>query len=278
MQAKLSDIKRDFEAATNRKATRENAIQECGFKFIHKLNCYGISVNYQEFWQAVNKQLNIPDGLYLKKKEDYRIQLLTNAKVVSTQKKNQWEITVFELQTPDEYGNKFVAECTKDSETRELTAVSKTKSAAHSRGYNLVYELEKREKHLKRCKILQSVYLIFLYLSSSDEYFDDCEDINDIEKLWRITSWINLDFEILDQLENEELLTKPQQGKKKITYISLTPEGVQKSIELLKQINLEGLQELLEEQKHHTKWVDQSLNEKAKKKMLWETEGFYEEW
>ncbi|MBG1258014.1 hypothetical protein [Nostoc commune] len=92
----------------------------------------GIYAKDSEFWAEVNKKLNIPDDAYeskqareqaeceqllLEKKAKEQAEkerLLANKKEIHSKNRKDWKITVFELPESDIFGNKFVAECTKE--------------------------------------------------------------------------------------------------------------------------------------------------------------------
>ncbi|MBN3876775.1 MULTISPECIES: hypothetical protein [unclassified Nostoc] len=56
--------KNNFEAFTNLPALKKNAIQLCGQEFIDSLTQKGLYAKDSEFWEEVNKKLNICDDAY----------------------------------------------------------------------------------------------------------------------------------------------------------------------------------------------------------------------
>jgi len=125
--------KKNFLAFTNLPALKKNAIQLCGQEFINSLTTKSIYAKNEEFWRLVNEKLNIPDNAYevrqareqeekeqklaAEKAEDKAKQerLLANKKELYSKIRQGWKITVYEFTEVDKYGNKFVAQCTKES-------------------------------------------------------------------------------------------------------------------------------------------------------------------
>ena len=116
--------------------------------------------------------------------------------------------------------------------------------------------------------LLESLYLLVLYLSGGDTYDKNIIDLNsensDLiepyskETFINIQSWISLQYSILDQLEEKELLKQPQKGtrNKRRTYIEMNKRGMLKARMLLQQLNLEGAKEALTERSYHEEYIN----------------------
>jgi len=264
--------KKNFEAFTNLRPLKTNAIQMCGQDFIDGLTEKGIYAKDAEFWREVNKKLNVPDDAYELKQaqekterelkqieEKMKIQaekerLLANKTELYSKDRKGWEITVFELPEPDKYGDKFVAECTKEPDLRETTCFSRSPNESYGRACNFVDEMEKRQEQLNRFienyQVLKPLYLMLIYLSGWDEYnpyVGNTKNKRSPENFIGVTFWNGFNFEILEQLESEELLEFSTTRK----TLTINKKGIKEARDILKRINLEGVEALLDQGKHH---------------------------
>ncbi|AFY62776.1 DUF6429 family protein [Synechococcus sp. PCC 6312] len=116
-------------------------------------------------------------------------------------------------------------------------------------------------------RLLQSLYLILLYISGGDEHNEylatpypespNSSNWHSKETFVHLNSWIGLDFEILDQLEEEGFLEQPQKGgRKPRSYIQLNKNGMKRAREILKEINLTGAEEALLAREHHEDYIN----------------------
>jgi len=262
----------DFEAKTGLKAIKANAIKLCGQKFVDDLKETGIPANHKSFWRYVNQKLEIPEGFALqkkqeewKKRQEEKNRILMGKKInIFSKNRKGWTIAVFELAEAYQ-GLKFVAECTKEGELKQTTYFSQTKNAAYSQGCQLVdqyeAEMEKLRKKFEKYLLLKPIYLMFLYLSSWDEYLPKELSDDNQPKLLNIQSWIKLDFEILNLLEEEKLLRIPQAGIRSVTYVELSPKGIKEAIDTLNHINLLGKELFLNKKQHHLEWLKSKSND-----------------
>jgi hypothetical protein len=264
--------KKNFEAFTNLRPLKTNAIQLCGQDFIDGLAEKGIYAKDAEFWREVNKKLNIPDDVSELKQaqekaegerkqieEKAKIQaererLLANKKELYSKDKQGWKITVFELLESDKHGNKFVAECTKEAELRDTTCFSKSPGESYSRACSFIDEFEKRQDKFKRFienyQVLKPLYLMLIYLSGWDEYnpyMGNTKNQHSQENFIGVKFWNGFNFEILKQLEAEELLEFSTSRK----TLTINKKGIKEARDILKRINLEGVEALLEQRKNH---------------------------
>jgi hypothetical protein len=268
--------KKNFEAHTNLKPLKKNAVQLCGAEFVNSLTAKGIYAKVDEFWQEINKNQNIPDNAYYQKKvieqakreailaeerarEKAEIEnLIANKTEVFTKDRSGWKITVFELPATDKYGNKFVAECTTAPDLKLNTYFSKSQTDAYSQACNIVDKFEKEQQELIRFSehyiVLKPLYLMLIYLSGSDQYdpyLGKYKEKRCRENFIGINSWNGFDFEIINYLESEGLLQLSATRRS----LTMTKKGMKVAIDSLKKINIEGLQTLLEKREYHEDYI-----------------------
>lgn len=268
--------KKNFEAHTNLKPLKKNAIQLCGAEFVNSLTAKGIYAKTDEFWREINLNQNIPDNAYSQKKvkeqaereailaeerareKAERENLIANKTEIFTKDRSGWKITVFELPATDKYGNRFVAECTKEPELKQTTYFSKTQGDAYSQACNLVDEFEKEQQKIIRFLeyyiVLKPLYLMLIYLSGSDQYdpyLGKYKEKRCRENFIGINSWNGFDFEIINYLESEDLLQLSATRRS----LTITKKGMKVARDSLKKINIEGLKRLLEEREYHEDYI-----------------------
>jgi len=269
--------KENFEAHTNLKPLKKNAIQLCGAEFVNSLTAKGIYAKTDDFWREINLNQNIPDNAYSQKKikeqtereailaeerarEKAEIEnLIANKTEVFTKNRSGWKITVFELPATDKYGNKFVAECTKEPDLKETTCFSKSKGDAYSQACNIVDNFEKEQQELIRLSehyiVLKPLYLMLIYLSGSDQYEPYLEKYKEKrcrENFIGINSWNGFDFEIINYLESEGLLQLSATRRS----LTMTKKGMKVARDSLKKINIKGLKTLLDERDYHEDYIN----------------------
>lgn len=270
--------KKNFEAFTNLPALKKNAIQLCGQEFINDLAVQGIYAKHDDFWRIVNNKLNIPDDAYEikqareqeekerklveeKAKEQAEIErLLANKKELYRKSRQGWKITVFELSESDKYGNKFIAHCTKELELQLTTYFTKTPGDSYSRACNLVDEFEKQQEKsrnfMERYQVLKLLYLMIIYISGYDEEYNSClgKTKNKFckENFIGINFYNGFDFEIIKRLEAENLL-EISTTKKTVT---MTIKGMKEARDILCNINIEGVDVLLEQREYHEEYIN----------------------
>jgi hypothetical protein len=116
-------------------------------------------------------------------------------------------------------------------------------------------------------KLLQSLYLMLLYISGGDEYNPylanpyperpNSRSWHSKETFVDLHSWIGLDFDILNRLEEGGFLEQPQRGgRKQRTYIQLNKKGMKRAREILREINLSGAKEALTARSHHEEYLN----------------------
>lgn len=257
----------NFEAYTNLRPLMRNAIELCGKDFVTQLKEQQIHVKEDLFWQEVNKKLNIPEDFARQKQEqeerdreeqrrreqERRRLLFENKKKVFCKERKGWTICVFELPEPVREGDGlYFAECTTEEEELERTFTCRTPNDAYGRACNLVDDWERKMIQLSafynEYKIIKPLYLMLLYISGWDEYY--------LKEFFRMNSWIGLDYNILDYLESEDLITQPQKGRRKgANYVSLSLKGMKEAREILEKINLEGSDYILESRQHHLELI-----------------------
>lgn len=222
--------KNNFEAFTNLPALKKNAIQVCDQEFIDSLTKKGIYAKDSEFWEEVNKKLNIPNDAYEikqareqaerkqlllenKAKEQAETQrLLINKKEIFSKNRKDWKITVFELPESDIFGKNFLAECTKEPDLIKTTWFYKNQEEAYRRACNLADEFEVQQESLRifmeHYAVMKPLYLMIIYLSSGDqhnEYLNNSREKSK-ENFTGVNCWNGFDFEIINALVAEGLL------------------------------------------------------------------------
>ncbi|MFN6153780.1 MAG: hypothetical protein ACK4YK_04355, partial [Dolichospermum sp.] len=155
--------KKNFEAFTNLLPNKKNAVDLCGQEFIDCLVAKGIYAKDDEFWRQVNQHLEVPDHAYNTKKAREKEEkereiaeskareiaenerLFANKKELYSKYREGWTITVFALPAADKYGNKFVAECSKEPDFKKITSFVKSQNEAYSDACNLVNSFEQEQ-------------------------------------------------------------------------------------------------------------------------------------
>ena len=140
-------------------------------------------------------------------------------------------------------GSSYVAECISPERDVHYAQESSKQGDAYSQGCSLVDEKIATAAFQKRRAAIKPFVLMLLYLTGADEYYDG--------KFTSRKSWINYEFDILDELEQDKLLAQPQKGTRQITYAALNKEGIKTARELLRSVNFAGIDELLNELEKH---------------------------
>ncbi|MEQ8976030.1 MAG: hypothetical protein RIE73_37325 [Coleofasciculus sp. C1-SOL-03] len=269
--------KKNFKAFTNLNPFKKNAIQLCGQEFVDSLTANGIYAKDDKFWIEVNRKLNIPDNAYDQRKIREKVEreqalaeeiarekaemerLLSNKKKFDSKNRNDWTIVVFELLETDEHGNKFVAECTKSSGAKLTTQLFETSQEAYSRACNLVDENEKQSQKYRRFiehyQVLKPLYLMLIYLSGGDEHYDYLKSRpkkRGIENFIGVSFYNGFDYDIIAQLEKEGLLERSTTGDSLILF----KKGMQVARDMLKTINIDGVERLLEQRNYHEDYIN----------------------
>ncbi|MEH2053033.1 hypothetical protein [Nostoc sp.] len=268
--------KNNFEAFTNLPALKKNAIQVCGQEFIDSLTKKGIYAKDSEFWEEVNKKLNIPNDAYeikqareqaereqllleKKAKEQAETQrLLTNKKEIFSKNRKDWKITVFELPESDIFGKNFLAECTKEPDLIKTTWFYKNQEEAYSRACNLADEFEVQQESLRifqeRYAVMKPLYLMIIYLSSGDqhnEYLNNSREKSK-ENFTDVNCWNGFDFEIINALVAEGLLEFSSNKNQLI----MKKQAMKAAREVLNKINIDGVDRLLEQREYHEEYIN----------------------
>lgn len=269
--------KKNFKAFTNLNPLKKNAIQLCGQEFVDSLTANGIYAKDDEFWIEVNRKLNIPENAYdqikIREKVDREQalaeerarenaemeRLLSNKKELYSKNRSDWTIVVFEMLGTDKYGNKFVAECTKNSGYKLTTQLSMTSQEAYSRACSLVDENEKQlqqyKSFIEHYQVLKPLYLMLIYLSGRDEYnpyLGNSPKKRCIENFIGICFYNGFDYNIIEHLEKEGLIERSTTGKSLILF----KKGMQVARDMLKTINIDGVERLLEQRNYHEDYIN----------------------
>ncbi|BAY77227.1 hypothetical protein NIES25_36870 [Nostoc linckia NIES-25] len=268
--------KNNFEAFTNLAALKKNAIQVCGQEFIDSLTKKGIYAKDSEFWAEVNKKLNIPDDAYksrqarekaererqlLEKKAKEQAEeqrLLANKKEIRSENRKGWKITVFELPESDILGKKFIAESTKKPNLEKITGFCNTKGDAYSQACSFVDRFEMQQERSRifqeRYALMKPLYLMIIYISSDDDYNEYIKNSreNSKENFTGVSFWNGFEFKIIDELVAEGLLELSDSK----TTLTMNKKGMKLAREVLKKINLDGVDRLLEQREYHEEYIN----------------------
>jgi len=269
--------KKNFKAFTNLNPLKKNAIQLCGQEFVDSLTANGIYAKDDKFWIEVNRKSNIPDNAYDQRKIRDKVKreqalaeeiardkaemerLLSNKKELYSKNRSDWTIVVFEMLGTDKYGNKFVAECTKSSGDKLTTQSSMTSQEAYSRACSLVDENEKKSKQVRNFiehyQVLKPLYLMLIYLSGWDEYnpyLGSRPKKCGIENFIGVGFYSGFDYNIIYHLEKEGLIELSTNRKTLI----LLKKGMQVARDMLKKINIDGVERLLEQRNYHEDYIN----------------------
>lgn len=266
----------NFEAFTNLPALKKNAIQVCGKDFIDSLTKKGLYAKDTDFWAEVNKKLNIPDDAYeskqateqaererqlLEKKAKEQAEkerLLANKKEIYSKNRKDWKITVCELPESDIFGKIFIAECTKEPDLLKTTWFCKSQGEAYSRACNLTDEFEIQQESLRifmeHYVVMKPLYLMIIYLSSGEQ---PNHPLNKNREKYKeiftgVSCWNGFDFQIINALVAEGLL-KLSTTKKSLI---MNKKGMKFAREILKIINLDGADRLLEQREYHEEYIN----------------------
>jgi hypothetical protein len=259
---------KDFKTHTKLEPTQKNAIKLCGQEFINKLRNQNLRVKQEEYWREVNKKLNIPDSeAEAIRKEIEKERLLKNKNLIKTQERKGWQIYIYELPYSEIYGKKYIAEAIKDSEKLTNTIYEGWSSNIRDVYSNICgvvtdYEISRAkifkqiQQEYQEYQVLKDIYLMFLYLQGSDSHICTNKEERNKENFTGVSAWIGLNFDILNKLEQEGLLQQPQKGKKQVTYATLTKSGMKTARQVLKTINLDGIETLLNQRKYHEEYIN----------------------
>lgn len=140
-------------------------------------------------------------------------------------------------------GSSYVAECISPEGNVHRSQESSKRGDAYNQGCSLVDREIAAVAAKKRSAAIKPFVLMLLYLTGADEFYNG--------KFVNRKSWIKYEFDILDDLEQDKLLTQPQKGIRQRTYISLNKEGIKTAREMLRNLNFTGIYELLNELERH---------------------------
>jgi hypothetical protein len=268
-------LKKNFEAITNLKALKKNAVELCGQDFILGLNRQGFNVNDDRFWLAVNEKLGIAANAYQAKqrqeqeererqeqaKIDREIMetrcLLDNKQPVKTITRDDWSITTYDLPNSEIFGKKFIAIASKESQQIEKTtdlcdSLEQAYSEAYSWADNYDRDEQRELEFQKYYQVLKPLYLAAIYLSGWDEFVGhdhksppsrDAEARRQfyLEHFYGVSSFRGFDFNILNRLEKEGMLKSSTTGKTLI----INKAAVRQAVEAIQQMNIPGMMEAI---------------------------------
>lgn len=110
-------------------------------------------------------------------------------------------------------GSSYVAECVSPEGNIYRSQESSKRGDVYNQGCSLVDREIAAVAAKKRRSAIKPLVLMLLYLTGTDEFYNG--------KFVSRESFINYEFDILDDLEQDKLLTQPQRGIRQRIYISL---------------------------------------------------------
>jgi hypothetical protein len=284
----FKENRKNFEAITNLKPLKKNAVEKCGQEFVKELNNKGLNIKDNDFWQEVNKKLGIPDNAHsAKEKQEWeekeqqkrervdretteKNRLLDSKKQVEKSTRDNWEITVYELLPSDIFGNKFIAMAKKEFgevdnkyQFEESTDFCDTFSQAYSTACNLADNRDRDEEReiefQKRYRVLKPLYLVAIYLFSWDDFCTLDRAPREPEarhqfylEYFNGVSSYGLEFDILNRLEKEGLMGFSNSKK----TISINKDAVKQAVEAANRMNIPGTEDLLNDKVIHLECLD----------------------
>jgi hypothetical protein len=300
-------LRKNFEAATNLAPLKKHAIQLCGQEFIQELSQKGLYAKDDDFWQAVNDKLDISPNAYdtrqkqeweeRQRQESERVEretneinrLLDNKKHVRKNTRHNWEIIVYKLPNSALLGQKFIATAKKEfdeigntNRVEEATGFCDTPDRAYSMACGLAdsrdIEEQREIEFQRRYRVLKPLYLVAIYLFSWDD-FRGCDykarPPRDpearrqfyLEYFNGVGSYSGFDFDILNRLEKEGMMKFSNSNK----TLSIDKEAVRQAIDAAKQMNIPGMEELLDDKAIHLECLDYKNHQQR----IWEQSKEY---
>ncbi|OKH17123.1 DUF6429 family protein [[Limnothrix rosea] IAM M-220] len=268
--------KYDFKKFTGYNATKYKAIELCGKEFIDGLIAQKIFAKDDQFWILVCEKLEIPDmkekeererKLAEERREQEKKRLLNQKTIHCIRERKGWEISIFEMPESDIFSDKYCAVALKDGDFINHTSNpyywGESWNVSYDRLCSLI-DVKERSKASQierdtQTKLMQQLYLIILYISGWDIHHTFNDEEPNKQNFYSIQSWISMDFGTLDLLEEKGLVDQPQtKGKhyRKRTYVEVTKEGIRKARQLLRELDFDGMQELLQKTAYHEEYIE----------------------
>lgn len=171
-----------------------------------------------------------------------------------TRFRGDWTVTILAEPT----GTGFYTKCVSPDGIELCTEVCSDKGAAWQRGYALVDNTE-RDLHIQRYQaIAVPITLALLYVAGWDEDYEFCSP----PQLRGRRTWKNHDWDILNLLTDQKLL-EAQRNPKQVKSVVLTSEGIKQARRILRQLNLDGVEEFLVVHSEHDELPDSALDSLA---------------
>jgi hypothetical protein len=145
----------------------------------------------------------------------------------------------------------FYTKCISPNGTILCTEICNDKGSAWQQGYNLVARAIKEERTNRYNRIAIPLTLALLYVSGSDEE----DELGHQSRFRGRRAGKGHDFEILDLLTEDGLLEE-QRNPQQIKSVVLTPKGIKQARHILKNLNLEGIEEFLLTQENRDDLID----------------------
>ncbi len=166
---------------------------------------------------------------------------------VKVTERRGWTIRVLQS------GSSYVAECVSPEGSIYRSQESSKRGDAYNQGCSLVDRETDAIANQKRIAAIKPLVLMLLYLTGTDEFYNG--------KFVNRESFINYEFDILDDLEQDKLLTQPRKGTKQRSYVALNKEGIKTAREMLRNLNFTGIDELLNRLEKHDRLSDVAENQ-----------------
>jgi len=134
-----------------------------------------------------------------------------------------------------------------------------TSEEAYGRACNLINEHEKQlqqyKSFIEHYQVLKPLYLMIIYLSGWDKDYDYLKSRQKKcgrENFIGIGFYNGFDYDIIAQLEKEELIERSSTRNSLILF----KKGMQVARDMLKTINIDGVERLLEQKNYHEDYIN----------------------
>jgi hypothetical protein len=163
------------------------------------------------------------------------------AKPFQSETRSHWKWAVTIHTDPGSGG--FYTTCVSPKGIELRTEVCYDKGFAWQQGYALVEQVEQEEQTQRYQAIALPLTLALLYVTGWDESYPAGNPAKSTSR----RAWKTHDWDILNALVEQQFLVS-QRNPKQVKSVTLTPEGIQQARQILRQLNLEGIEAFLDAQ------------------------------
>ncbi|NJK68629.1 MAG: hypothetical protein HC849_11125 [Oscillatoriales cyanobacterium RU_3_3] len=170
-----------------------------------------------------------------------------------TRSRYKWSVTIY----AGSEGVGFYTECISPKGAILRTEICNDKGSAWQQGYNLVDRAIQEELTNRYNTIAIPLTLALLYVSGWDEEYE----LGHQSCLRVRRAWKGHDFQIMNLLTERGWLEE-QRNPKQIKSVVLTPKGIKQARHILKNLNLEGIEEFFQTYDNCDDLIDELEQEK----------------